>query len=162
MVILGVDPGYDRLGFSVFNIANHPEKIIDYGFITSDKDKKFEKRLVEIADDLKEIVNRYNVEEAGIEEIYIQKNIKTVIGVSHARGVVIELLTRLGVDVYHYTPQEIKISLTGAGNASKEDVQKAVNARRLFNQNIKQDDTADAIAIALCHIQSRKIKKIYE
>lgn len=164
MRVIGVDPGYDRLGFAVLEIGDQgtDTNCIEYGFITTNPQESIACRLAELSRDLKEIVNRYNVSEAGVEEIYIQKNIKTVINVAQARGVIIETLERMDVTVYDYQPQEIKIALCGYGQATKTDVEKAVLARLGSTAPINQDDSSDAVAIALCHAQSRKIKKVYE
>lgn len=160
MRILGIDPGTAIVGWGVIEIERGKTTAIAYGHIRTSKDLPMEERLSLIADDIKEIVQKYRPEEAAVEELFFFSNQKTVISVAQARGCIILTLENLCVSIFGYTPLEVKQALTNYGRADKSQVQLMVKALLKLKSIPKPDDTADALAIALCHASRRKMEAI--
>ena len=113
-------------------------------------------RLLEISRDIKEVLALYKPSEAGVEELFFFKNQKTVISVAQARGAILLTLEENNVSIFGYTPLQVKQALTNYGRADKAQVQQMVKALLKLKEIPKPDDTADALAIALCHAQRRR------
>ena len=113
-----------------------------------------------MANDLEQIIKKYKPNEAAVEELFFFKNVKTVMKVSQARGAILLTLENNCVSICGYTPLQVKQALTGYGRAEKKQVQSMVKEMLKLKNIPKPDDTADAIAIAICHLNSRKINKI--
>lgn len=160
MRILGIDPGTATVGWGVIETAGAKVFPIDFGHIATSKELSPEDRLVEIAQDLETIIRTYQPEEAGVEELFFFNNQKTVISVAQARGVILLTLKRLRVNIAGYTPLEVKQALTNYGKAEKAQVQLMVKSILKLPAIPKPDDTADALAIAICHASRRKMEKI--
>jgi crossover junction endodeoxyribonuclease RuvC len=160
MRILGIDPGTATTGWAIIEIKNKEAKPIDFGFISTKKNKSEEERLFEISKDLKKIIEKYRPQEAAIEKIFFFKNQKTIIEVAQSRGAILLTLREKNIIISSYTPLQIKQALTGYGKAEKKQVQlMAKNILRLKSVP-KPDDVADAIAIAVCHINSRNFNNL--
>ncbi|MDR1466925.1 MAG: crossover junction endodeoxyribonuclease RuvC [Oscillospiraceae bacterium] len=161
MIILGIDPGYATVGYGVINFEFGKFKPIDYGAIFTCPKTPFPKRLEEIYDHFKEILYLHRVDVVSVEKLYFHNNQKTAMDVSQARGVVILAAQKSNVDIFEYTPLEVKMSVTGAGRACKLQVMEMVKRLLLLKKIPKPDDAADALAVAICHAQasglSRKI-----
>lgn len=157
MKILGIDPGTAIVGWAVIEDIKGVLAPIDYGHISTSKDKQLSERLLEIATDLTEIIKKHRPDEASVEELFFFKNVTTVMSVSQARGAILLTLQSLQVRMFEYTPLQVKQSLTGYGRAEKKQVQLMVKNILKLKEIPKPDDTADAIALALCHINSRKM-----
>ena len=151
MIILGIDPGYAIVGFGVIEKNGSNIKVVDYGVITTPKEDRMPKRLSDIYDSLCAIIDKYKPDCMALEELFFQNNQKTAIAVAQARGV-IELagMQKIG-SLYEYTPMQIKQALTGVGRAEKKQVQYMVKLMLNLKETPKPDDTADALALALCH-----------
>ena len=158
MIILGIDPGNAILGYAFIEKNGNVLKSIKYGVITSEKDEKEEKRLQIIYEELSQLLMLYKPDEMAIENLYFTNNQKTAFQVGQARGVVLLLAAINKVPIFSYNPNEIKIAVTGYGRAGKKQVQEMVKRILKLEQIPKPDDAADAVAAALCHIYSRKIK----
>jgi crossover junction endodeoxyribonuclease RuvC len=133
---------------------------VAYGHLSTDKNLAPEKRLEEIARDLGELIRQYEPEEAAVEELFFFKNQKTIISVAQARGVILLTLENFCVSISGYTPLEVKQALTNYGRAEKAQVQLMVQAILKLPALPTPDDTADALAIALCHASRRKVESI--
>lgn len=174
MKILGIDPGTGRLGWAVIESqasgvgsqakkkrqmpnAKCPTALVACGLIETPANTKLDKRLKIIFEKLESVIDKYKPQELAIEELFFVKNVKTAISVSHARGVAILAASVGGLEIYEYKPNVIKLAITGYGHAGKDQIVKMLKLH-LKGCSIKQDDTADAIAVALCHLQSRKSK----
>lgn len=157
MIILGIDPGYAIVGYGVIEKIGFQTKYIDYGAITTDKDTDFPTRLVQIADGLEYLIEKYKPECLAIEELFFQNNQKTAINVAMARGVVVEIAKRKLGNLFEYTPLQIKQALTGQGRADKKQVQYMVKAILNLKEIPKPDDAADALAVAICHSQTNQV-----
>jgi crossover junction endodeoxyribonuclease RuvC len=158
--ILGIDPGTATTGWAIIEENDGQTKAVAYGHISTAKENSPENRLCEICDDLAAIIKKYRPVEAAIEELFFFKNQKTVISVAQARGAVILTLRQNNVRIASYTPLQVKQALTGYGRAEKKQVQLMTKSIMNLAELPRPDDTADAIAIALCHLNSRKINSL--
>ena len=159
MIILGIDPGYAIVGFGVIEKTKNQTRVLDYGVIETHKSEKMAVRLNKIYEGIEFLINKYKPDHFSIEELFYHTNQKTVINVAMARGVILLAATRLmGVDkLYEYTPLQIKQALTGVGRAEKKQVQYMVKSILGLDTIPRPDDAADALAVALCHIQTNSI-----
>ena len=149
--ILGIDPGYAIMGWGVIEKNGNSFKPIAYGSLTTDKDMPMPQRLKSLYAGLMEIMAEYQPEEMSIEQLYFNDNAKTAIFVGQARGVAILAGVNSGLTIYEYTPLEIKMNITGYGRADKKQVQAMVKMILNLSEVPKPDDTADALAAAICH-----------
>jgi len=148
MKVLGIDPGYGILGWS---IVEKNLKLIDYGTIETPKDLHISDRLCMIYSRLNVIISEYNPNTAAIEKLFFNRNITTALDVSKCLGVVILALKQAGLDYAEYTPSQIKLALTGYGRANKAQIQNAIKMMFNISEIPKPDDAADALAVAACH-----------
>ena len=162
MRILGIDPGTATTGWAILECADSHSRPIAYGAIITNKNKSDDERLLEIAKDLEEIIKKYKPAEASVENIFFFKNQKTVITVAQARGAILLTLKKNHVKIFSYTPLQVKQALTSYGRAEKKQVQLMAKEILKLKSVPKPDDTADAIAICLCHINSRKINNLFK
>ena len=115
-------------------------------------------RLLQIYDELRAVMHEHTPREMAVEELFFSTNVKTAISVGQARGVILLAGQKQGVVMAEYTPNEVKLALTGYGRADKRQIQKMVKAVLALPEIPKPDDAADALAIAICHGQTRKLK----
>ncbi|MBR0373719.1 MAG: crossover junction endodeoxyribonuclease RuvC [Mogibacterium sp.] len=155
MRILGIDPGYAIMGYGVLDYVGNKITAVDYGAITTEAGILMPDRLEALYNGLKAVIDEYHPDEASIEELFFQNNAKTAIGVGEARGVAILACIQGGLEVYEYTPLQIKQALVGYGQATKTQVQSMVKMILHLDAVPKPDDTADAVAAAICHAHSR-------
>jgi len=161
MKVLGIDPGTATTGWAVLEEIRGAVKPLDYGHISTSPKNSVSDRLKEVADNLEEIIKKYKPDESAIEDIFFFKNQKTIIKVSQSRGAMLLTLEKKNVKVFSYTPLQVKQALTGYGRADKKQIQLMVKSILKLKSIPKPDDTADAIAIALCHINSRKVNALH-
>ena len=157
MRIIGIDPGTAITGYSVLNVekVGYSENIsvITSGSIQTSNRQTDEQRLLEIHQDLCMLVEKFKPEIASVEKLFFFKNLKTVMPVAQARGVILMTLAKYDVRVFEYTPLVIKKTITGFGLAPKEQVREFCGLMLAPEIMPKLDDATDAIAIALCHIK---------
>lgn len=154
MIILGIDPGFGRIGYGIIEWNKNKYKVIEYGCITTEENSYFPKRLNKIELDLESIIiNHPDIDVASIEDLYFNTNIKTGIKVAQARGVIINTIYKHGIDIYEYTPIQAKQAITGYGRATKTQVMTCLKKFLKMENMPKLDDTADALALAICHTQ---------
>ena len=158
MRILGIDPGYAIIGYGIIDFFGGKYKTLIYGAITTSSDTPFTKRLEFIYDELELIIAKTKPQVAAIERLYFQNNQKTAIDVAQARGVIMLALQKSKLPVFEYTPLQIKTALTGYGRAKKPQMMEIVRRHLGLKEVPKPDDTADALAVALCHAQSAGTK----
>lgn len=153
--ILGIDPGTARVGFAIVDYNSKQKKIqlINCGVIETSKNKSDALRLVEIREDLKAIIEEHKPQIISVEKLFFFKNIKTVIPVAQARGVIIELGANSGLEIFEYTPLEVKNNITGHGRAEKKQVAEMIYQILDLKQEIKPDDAVDAVALAVTCIR---------
>ncbi|MEE1052950.1 MAG: crossover junction endodeoxyribonuclease RuvC [Acutalibacteraceae bacterium] len=154
MRILGIDPGYATIGYGIVEYDNFKFKTIAYGAVTTKPDKPFADRLCDIFDDITTLVQNYKPNSISIEKLFFNTNTTTAIDVAQARGVILLAARRAGVEVYEYTPLQVKQSITGYGRAEKHQVMEMVKNLLCLKSVPKPDDTADALALAICHAHS--------
>ena len=153
MVILGIDPGLAIVGWGVIESVRGKIRPLAYGAITTPAHTDIEERLLMIRNDLKDVIERYKPDEMAIEELFFNTNITTGIAVAEARGVILCTAYEAGVKISEYTPLQVKQAVVGYGKAEKHQVIAMVTSLLKLKQPPKPDDTADAIAIAICHSQ---------
>jgi crossover junction endodeoxyribonuclease RuvC len=151
MVIIGVDPGYAIVGWGVIRFESNRYQTLDYGAITTPAKMPFPMRLERIYDELTVIVSRYKPDAMSVEELFFNNNAKTAIAVGQGRGVVLLAGQKCGVPVYEYTPLQVKQSVVGYGRAEKKQVMEMTRILLNLREVPKPDDTADALAMAICH-----------
>lgn len=162
MKILGIDPGYAILGYGVIEKVGNRFKTCDYGAITTDKDMPMPERLEHLYDGLREIIEEQRPDVASIEQLYFNNNAKTAINVGQARGVAILACIKGGLEIAEYTPLQIKQALVGYGRADKKQVQFMIKTMLNLQTAPKPDDTADALAAAICHGHAADSRKIFD
>lgn len=160
MIVLGIDPGYARVGYGIIEYSKNQYKVIEYGSITTEAGVPIPKRLLKLQDELKEITKKYNIDAASVEELFFNTNTKTAINVAQARGVIVTALESSNIPVFEYTPLQIKQALVGYGRADKEQIKRMVKEYLKLEKMPRLDDTTDALAIAICHCHSFKFNMI--
>jgi crossover junction endodeoxyribonuclease RuvC len=151
MRILGIDPGYAILGYGVIDMKGNHFSVCGYGAITTDSSMAMPDRLKHLYTQIMEIIREYEPDVVSIEELFFNTNSKTVIQVGQARGVVILACANSGLEIREYTPLQIKQGLVGYGRAEKKQIQAMVKTILHLEEVPKPDDTADALAAAICH-----------
>ncbi len=153
MLILGVDPGYDRIGIAIIKRINHSKNEVIYSecFQTSSKDEIHE-RLFSVGKAIANIISVYKPDCLAIENLFITKNQKTAMRVSEARGIIIYECKKSGLEIFEYTPMQIKMTITGDGRSDKTRIIKMLELiTKTPKDKNKHDDEYDAIAVALTH-----------
>ncbi len=158
MKILGIDPGFASMGYGVIQYRNNKVEILEYGVIKTTPDQVFEKRLLYNFLGLEEVLEKYQPDHAAMEQVFYNTNQKTVINVCQARGVAVLAIARQDLPFYEYTPLQIKQAICGYGRADKNQVQQMVKVIGNLKDIPKPDDAADALAVAICHAHSYKMK----
>ena len=154
MRILGIDPGLAIVGWAVIDSNRGKLTPVAYGAITTPAHTDIEARLLMIKSDLEEIIKRDEPDEMAIEELFFNTNITTGIAVAEARGVILCTAHACGVKISEYTPLQVKQAVVGYGKAEKQQVIAMVTSILKLKSPPKPDDTADAVAIAICHSHS--------
>ena len=153
MIILGIDPGYAIVGWGVIRYERGKFIPVDFGAITTPAGMPFNRRLEILYDELTDLLTRHTPDSVAVEKLYFQTNVKTAIDVAQARGVTMLALQKKGVPVFEYTPLQVKSAVTGFGQAQKPQVMEMTKRLLRLKAVPKPDDTADALAIAICHAQ---------
>ena len=160
MRILGIDPGYAILGWGVIDVVGNRFSVVDYGYILTDTKMVMPTRLQALYNGLMDIIEKYNPDDASIEQLFFNSNAKTAILVGEARGVAVLACANGNLNIGEYTPLQIKQALVGYGRADKKQVQYMVKTMLNLKSVPKPDDTADALAAAICHAHSAGRKDI--
>ncbi|OHA53890.1 MAG: crossover junction endodeoxyribonuclease RuvC [Candidatus Terrybacteria bacterium RIFCSPLOWO2_02_42_20] len=149
MIILGIDPGFERMGCAVLEKSHGGEKLLYSTCLVSSRSDAHEKRLLVLAKGLKKIIKKFKPDTMAIEKLFFTANQKTALKVAEARGVALLLAAENDLKVFEFTPLEVKMAMTGYGRAEKDQVRKMVLAMLKISGGKKLDDEIDAIAIAL-------------
>lgn len=154
MRILGIDPGLATVGFSIVDTEKNTMKLVTCGIISTPANTSLSSRLDRICSDLDELISTFKPDAMSVEELFFNTNITTGIAVAHARGVILLAAYRAGLEVFEYTPLQVKQAVAGYGRAEKKQVIEMV--KRILNlpSAPKPDDAADAVALAICHARS--------
>ena len=160
-VIMGIDPGLADLGWGVVTNEKSLIKLVDFGVIKTKSTQKLTDRLQSIYREITKIIKNYQPNRIGIEQLFFGKNAKTAMVVGEARGVVLLALAQLGYEPIEFKPAEIKMTLTGYGNADKKQIQFMVKTMLKLKHIPKPDDAADALAVAItCAITNPRLKGV--
>ena len=165
MFVLGIDPGLSTLGYGLVDAGGHEVRAVAAGVIRTDQSAGVGDRLAELHRDLDALLRQYQPDEAAIEQVFVNRNLQTATTVGRASGVVLLTLAQHGIEVAEYSPSAVKRALTGYGNADKTQMKKVVAMRLGLAEAPTPADAADALAIALCHIQSapaRNLQRAYK
>lgn len=157
MIILGIDPGIAITGYGVINFEGNKFKVVDYGSVITEANQALPERLDAIFKKLCNIIEQYKPDAFAIEELFFNKNVKTALVVGHGRGVAVLSAAQYNLNVFEYTPLQVKQALVGYGRADKKQVQQMVKIILNLNEIPKPDDVADALAVAVCHAHSHKM-----
>ncbi len=156
MRILGVDPGTGILGFGVIEAGKGKAQLVDAGVIRTPVHEDDAIRLQTIYEELTDIITQTKPAAMSVEKLFFARNVTTAITVAQARGVVLLCGRQAGLEIYEYTPLQIKMALTGYGRADKKQIQEMVRVILQLTEAPKPDDCADALAAALMHAQVRR------
>ena len=155
MLALGIDPGTEKTGFAL--VKEDDNGLISstrFGVIKTASGLKPEQRLQIIYNELNEIILLHRPDTGAVEKLFFQKNVTNAMAVGQARGVILLAMVNAGLEVAEYSPQEVKMAVTGYGAADKRQVQIMVQTMLNLENLPKPDDAADALAVAICHLHS--------
>lgn len=160
MIILGIDPGTTRIGFGV--IEQKGSKLVNqgYGCIRTEDCELAHQKLDRIYSEVMLLINRYRPQTLVVESLFFNSNVKTAFSVGEARGVIMLAAAHSGVEIAEYTPLEVKQAITGNGRAEKNQMQQMVKMLLCLSEVPQPDDAADALAIAVCHANSSRLKEL--
>mgnify|MGYP001147140647 FL=1 len=151
MKIVGIDPGYAIVGYGVVEYRNSAFTTLDYGAVLTPAGMPFQERLALIYDEITQLLDRHKPQAMAVEKLYFGNNKTTGIDVAQARGVILLSAQQHQTEVYEYTPVQVKQAVVGYGKAEKHQVMDMTRRLLKLTQMPKPDDTADALAIAVCH-----------
>lgn len=162
MLILGIDPGTATTGYGLVNSKDEKLELVEFGLIETDKNGAPHKRLLDIHNQIIKILTNFKPDVMAIEKLFFFSNAKTVMRVGQAHGVMLFSAAKKNVDVYEYAPAMIKKTISGNGRADKKEVQKSI--RKVLGAKVRSrkrkkthfDNSADALAVAICHAYKTK------
>ncbi len=160
MIILGIDPGIGKVGWGVIKDDFGKQQAIEYGCFETSSKTNLDERLAKVYDFTLKLIEKFTPEVLAIEQLYFAANSKTALIVGQARGVILLAASKSNIPTASYTPLQVKQALTGYGQASKNQIQSMVVPILHLRAKVIQDDTADALAIAITHAFSYKLRKI--
>jgi len=154
---LGIDPGTATTGYGLVRLARNGDLVaVSYGIISTPKEDTASARLEMIYDQLCDLIKEYKPDTAAVEKLFFARNVTTGIAVGQARGVVLLALQKAGIEAFEYAPKEVKNAVAGYGGADKRQVQEMVRALLQLDSIPKPDDAADALAIAITHLNTKR------
>jgi len=154
MRIMGIDPGIATVGFGVIDSEKNKLRLVSTGVIETPAHTSLSSRLDQIYDDTQELIRTFSPDVVSVEELFFKKNITTGIAVAHGRGVLLLACYKSGVQIFEYTPMQVKQAVVGYGLAEKKQVIYMVTSILGMKTPPKPDDAADALALAICHARS--------
>lgn len=157
-VTIGFDPGTARLGYGVLR-GEDPVEVVDFGVLETAPSIAMPERLRLLYDGVRAILRTYSPSECAVERLFFARNVTTALSVGQARGVVLLAVAQAGLAVIEYTPAEIKQAVSGWGKADKNQMQEMVRLLLNLDEVPYPDDAADALAVALCHVQTARFKR---
>ncbi len=161
MTVIGIDPGSAITGYGILEEKDdHSLKVIDYGVLRTSSKLDSADRLKSLYEQLNQILALHRPKSGAVEKLFFQRNVSTAITVGQARGVLMLALAQAEISVAEYNPVEIKQAVAGYGKADKKQMQQMVKMLLNLQKIPKPDDAADALAVAICHIHSRKLNSM--
>lgn len=158
MIVLGIDPGYDRCGWAVLQRVGREIHAIGYGCIETNRQDAKLQRLGHICDEVTAILGKVKIDEIAMESLVFGRNVSTALPVSEVRGVIQALAWQNQIPVAEYGPSTIKLTITGYGKADKQQVYALLEKQVKLEKKPKLDDTGDALAVAVTHLVTQPIK----
>lgn len=149
-IVLGIDPGFGSLGYAILSIEGGSTTVVDFGCVSTPPSLSFPKRLLAISDAVDGLITTHAPTCVAIERLFFEKNTKTAIDVAQARGAILLASVRADLPIIECTPLQVKLAVTGYGKAEKKQVQQMMKLLLKLPALPKQDDAADALAIAYC------------
>ena len=153
MIILGIDPGLNRMGYGLIAMNNETPEVVDFGLIKTFADEKLHIRLQKIHNDIQTIIELNTPSAMAVENVFYAKNVKSMMKLGHARGMALLCAAQKDIPLYEYSPRKVKQAVTGNGNASKEQVGYMVEKILNLKDVNMPLDASDALGVALCHLQ---------
>lgn len=160
MLALGIDPGTALCGFGLIRARDDEMEVVAFGVISTPKTDSLALRLRQIHSELSDLIVEYQPSEVAVEKLFFSKNTRTALAVGHARGVVLLAAAQADLPIYEYTPNEVKQAVVGYGGADKRQIQLMVQTLLRLDAVPQPDDAADALAIAICHLQSARLREL--
>ncbi len=151
MIILGIDPGIAIVGYGIVEYNGNKFRTIAYGAITTPAGTLLSQRLKTVYSELRLLIHEHTPDTLSVEELFFNTNTKTAMTVAQARGVILLAAVNENLPIFEYTPLQIKQAVTGYGRADKIQVQQMIKTLLGLDKVPKPDDTADALAVAICH-----------
>src|SRR6266498_5990833 len=160
---LGIDPGTATTGYGLVRLESDGSLVaVKYGVILTPKESTAPARLVMLYDELRGLLREEKPDTAAVEKLFFSRNVTTALAVGQARGVVMLCLQQAGIETFEYTPKEVKQAVAGYGSAEKRQVQEMVRALLQLDSIPKPDDAADALAIAITHLNTKRYDSLVE
>jgi crossover junction endodeoxyribonuclease RuvC len=154
---LGIDPGTATTGYGLVRLTRDGDLLaVQYGVISTPKDATPPARLEMLYNGLQDLLKQHKPDTAAVEKLFFSRNVTTALAVGQARGVVMLSLQQAGIGVFEYTPNEVKQAVAGYGSAEKRQVQEMVRALLQLDSLPRPDDAADALAIAITHLNTKR------
>jgi len=161
MLAIGIDPGTAITGYGLVKEEEDGSlTVVDYGVIQTSAEHAMPDRLVQIYQQLKQIINLHSPQSGAVEKLFFARNVRTALSVGQARGIALLALAESEISIDEYTPNEIKQAVVGYGGADKKQVQMMVQALLELEQVPQPDDAADALAVAICHLHSARMRAL--
>ena len=160
MLVLGIDPGTAITGYGLVREEEEGLALVGCGVITTPANQPLPQRLQAIYHGLTAIIGEHRPDQVAVEELFFSRNVRTALSVGQARGVVLLAAAEAGLPLYEYKPLEVKQTVAGYGGADKRQVQEMVRLLLDLEQVPEPDDAADAVAVAVCHIHSARMRAL--
>lgn len=160
MIVIGIDPGSLKTGFALIEVTGPRMKYLSSGTILLESSDHLAKRLLHLANDFDLLLKKYKPDVLAIESLFFAKNAQSALKLGHARGILLMKAAKAGLEVFEYTPAEVKVSIVGSGRAQKDQIAKMIKILLKLPKNFKfnSPDQSDALAISLTHVQSGKLR----
>lgn len=162
MITLGIDPGIAITGYGIIEEKQDGSlNVIDFGVIRTGAELSQADRLVHLHKRIKSLILLHQPDTGAVEKLFFERNVRTALNVGQARGIALLVMAEAKLNIGEYTPLEVKQAVTGYGGADKNQVQQMVRTILNLESIPRPDDAADALAVAICHIHSAKIRKLF-
>jgi crossover junction endodeoxyribonuclease RuvC len=162
MLVLGVDPGTALCGYGLVRSEEDELSLVAYGAVSTSANSALPPRLLQIYKKLSDLVREYRPDAAVVEKLFFAKNARTALAVGHARGIALLVTAQADLPLFEYTPNEVKQAIVGYGGADKRQMQQMVRVLLKLDFVPEPDDAADAIAIAICHLQTAHLREMID
>ncbi len=152
MRVVGVDPGVAITGYGIIDFEGRNYKVVEYNYVKTEPNEPLAERLQVIYQNLVAVFEQFKPDQLAVEELFFNKNVRTVMAVGQARGVVLLAAANASLTVYEYTPLQVKQTLVGYGRADKKQIEYMVKVLLKLSEARWPDDVTDALAVAICHV----------